>query len=362
MYHSRLKKSRRDRKKMIRIEFTPAEIDQLYQERMNHPHPRVRQMMEVLYLKALQVPHEEICRITRISPKTLRRYLRLYQEGGLEALKALNFYQPQSQLGAYEARIRQAFEAKPPATVKEARAKIEELTGLRRSLSQIRTFMKKIGLKLRKVAQIPAKADVKKQKAFLEQELTPRIDEAQEGRRHLFFVDAAHFVLRPFLTFVWCFVRLFLKAPAGRQRYNVLGALHATSRQLVTVTNETYINALSVLKLLKELAARFRDAPITLVMDNARYQRCRLVMAEAQKLGIELLFLPPYSPNLNLIERLWKFVKKKALYSEYYEDFTAFKKGINHCLDNLQSEHKEELASLLTLNFQTFENVTLCPC
>jgi len=347
---------------MIHIEFTQTEIDELYQARMNHPHPRVRQMMEVLYLKALQLPHQEICRITRISAKTLRRYLHLYQAGGMEALKRLNFYQPQSQLEAHEAAIRQAFEAKPPTSVKEARAKIEELIGLRRSLSQIRVFMKKIGMKLRKVAQIPAKADAAKQKAFLEQELTPRIEEAKTGQRHLFFTDAAHFVLRPFLTFVWCFVRLFLKAPSGRQRYNILGALHATTYQLVTVTNDTYINALSVIELLTELAARFSDAPITLVMDNARYQRCQAVMAEAEKLGIELLFLPSYSPNLNLIERLWKFVKKKALYSEYYEDFAAFKKGIHDCLDKMETVYKEELASLLTLNFQTFENVTLCPC
>jgi transposase len=97
-------------------------------------------------------------------------------------------------------------------------------------------------------------------------------------------------------------------------------------------------------------------------MDNARYQRCRAIMAEAERLGIQLLFLPPYSPNPNLIERLWKFVKKKALYSEYYQDFAAFKKGINDSLGKMETQYKEELASLLTLNFQTFENVTLCPC
>jgi transposase len=347
---------------MIQIEFTQAEIDQLHEQRTTHPHPRVRQRMEVLYLKALKLPHQEIYRITRISPKTLRGYLHLYQQGGIEALKQLNFYQPQSELQAHETTIRQAFEGKPPATVKEARAKIKELTGLQRSLSQIRAFMKKIGLKLRKVGQIPAKADPDKQKAFLDEELTPRLEAAKQGKRHLFFVDAAHFVLRPFLGFVWCFVRLFIKAPAGRQRYNVLGALHATTRRLVTVTNESYINALSVMELLKELAGQFTDAPITLVMDNARYQRCKVVMAEAKRLGIELLFLPSYSPNLNLIERLWKFVKKKALYSEYYQDFTAFKKGINDCLDKMETAYQAELASLLSLNFQTFENVTLCPC
>jgi len=125
-----------------------------------------------------------------------------------------------------------------------------------------------------------------------------------------FFVDAAHFVMQPFLGFLWCFVRQFIQAPSGRKRFNVLGALHATSLQLVTVTNATYINAYSVAKLLCKLAVDFKDLPITLVMDNARYQRCYFIMDLATALGIELLFLPPYSPNLNLIERFWKYVKR----------------------------------------------------
>ena len=347
---------------MIQLQFTQEEIDQLHHERTTHPHPRVRQMMEVLYLKALELPHQEICCITRIVPTTLRLYLRLYKKGGIATLKQLNFYQPSSQLMAHEATIREAFTTKLPATVKEAGARIKKLAGIERGLSQVAAFMKKLGLKLRKVEQIPAKADVVKQKVFVDQELAPRIEEAKQGKRHLFFVDAAHFVLRPFLGFFWCFVRLFVKVPAGRQRFNVRGTLHVTSCQPVTITNDSYINSYSVVALLKKLAAQFTDAAITLVMDNARYQRCKFVMEHAHELGIELLFLPPYSPQLNLIEQLWKFVKKKCLYSHYYEDFTAFQEGITNCLKQTQHEYKDELAQLLTLNFQTFENVSLCPC
>ena len=206
---------------MIQIAFSKEEIDQLYEQKMNHHHPRVRQMTEAVYLKALGLSHQEICRITRISSKTLRGYLRRYQEGGIGALTQLNFYRPQSDLMAYETEIRQAFTENPPTTVKEARSRIEEVTKVRRSLSQIRVFMKKIGLKLRKVGQIPAKADPIKQKTFLEQELTPRIEEAKGGKRHLFFVDAAHFVLSPFLTYVWCFTRLFIKAPDTVGEFNL---------------------------------------------------------------------------------------------------------------------------------------------
>ncbi len=75
----------------------------------------------------------------------------------------------------------------------------------------------------------------------------------------------------------------------------------------------------------------------------------------ATALGIELLFLPPYSPNLNLIERLCKFVKKEHLYSKYYEHFDLFKNAITDCLAEADGKHKQKLSSLLTLNFQAFE-------
>src|SRR5512144_3368034 len=102
---------------------------------------------------------------------------------------------------------------------------------------------------------IPAKADPEKQSVYLAQELEPRLAEAQAGRRAVFFVDAAHFVLAPFLGMLWCFARLFIPAPAGRQRFNVLGALNAITHELITVTNDTYITAEQVCALLHPLAA-----------------------------------------------------------------------------------------------------------
>jgi transposase len=109
---------------------------------------------------------------------------------------------------------------------------------------------------------------------------------------------------------LWCFVRQFVRAPAGRQRFNVLGALNAITHELILVTNDAYINADSVCELLHLIAARGLYIPVTLILDNARYQKCHLVIDLARTLGIELLYLPTYSPNLNIIERLWKFVKE----------------------------------------------------
>ena len=151
---------------------------------------------------------------------------------------------------------------------------------------------------------IPAKADPEAQASDLRQELPPRLAEAQAGKRAVFFVDAAHFVLAPFLGFLWSFARVFIQAPAGRQRFTGLGALNAVTHELITVTNDTYITADSVCQLLRKLADVNLGLPITLFLDNARYQKCALVQETAAPFHIELCVLPAYSPNLNLSERL----------------------------------------------------------
>ena len=135
------------------------------------------------------------------------------------------------------------------------------------------------------------------QAQFLEEELEPRLAQARAGQRAVFCVDAAHFVLAPFLGFLWSVTRIFLRAPAGRQRVHVLGALNAITHELVTVTNNTYITATEVCTLLRQLAALNLGVLLTVVLDNARYQRCAQVVTLATSLQIELCFLPPYSPN-----------------------------------------------------------------
>jgi transposase len=203
---------------------------------------------------------------------------------------------------------------------------------------------------------IPAKADATAQADFLARKLQPRLRQAERGQRTVLFVDAAHFVYGPFLGFVWCLVRWFVRAPSGRKRFNVLAALDAITHQVIRVSNDGYINAASVCQLLRQIAGAGLARPITLVLDNARYQRCALVQALARSLKIELLFLPSYSPNLNLIERLWKFVKKECLASRYLANYDAFTAAIDDCLNRLHTRHKVKMDRLLTLNFQTFEN------
>jgi transposase len=208
---------------------------------------------------------------------------------------------------------------------------------------------------------LPAKADPDRQAAYLAQELEPRLAQAQAGQRAVFFVDAAHFGLAPFRGFLWSLTRIFLRAPAGRQRFKVLGALHAMTHELVPVTNDTSLTATEVCTLLRQLAALNLGVPLTLVLDTARSQRCAQVIALAASLDIEVCFLPPYSPNLNLIERLWKFVKKQCLYSTYYADFATFKTAIVQCLAQTPTTHRAALDALLTLRFQRFEKAQFLP-
>lgn len=199
------------------------------------------------------------------------------------------------------------------------------------------------------------------QAEFLDEKLQPRLEEAKAGKRHLFFADAAHCVYGSFLCCLWSFARLFVRAASGRQRFNVLGAWNAVTRKLTAVTNTTVVNAVTMCELLNKIAAQGLVGPVTVVLDNARYQKCELVQGLAKSLGIELLFLPGYSPNLNLIERLWRFIKRDALYGRYHASFAEFKAAIEGTMGELSGKHKEKLASLMTLNFQVFDDVSLLP-
>jgi transposase len=128
---------------------------------------------------------------------------------------------------------------------------------------------------------------------------------------------------------------------------------------LITVTNTTVVNTATMCELLRKIAAVGLAGPITMVLDNARYQRNAVVQDLAKEWGISLLFLPSYSPNLNLIERLWKSTKRRALYGRYHPTFGEFQAAIQETLDGIPTIHARPLATVMTLNFQQFEDVSL---
>jgi len=274
----------------------------------------------------------------------------------LQGLMENRSYRPTSSVEPWLERFRESFLEKPVATASEGAARMEEISGIRLSDAQARRIMVRLGLKFRKTAAVPGGCDAQLQFDFLKEELLPRLEEAKEGHRRVFFVDAAHFVLGAFLGMIWSFTRIFVPSGSGRQRYSVLGAVETRDHDFVSVRTTGSVNEEVVCELLEKIIATYPGEEITLVMDNARYQRSRLVVEMAKALGIELLYLPAYSPNLNLIERVWRLVKARCLRNRYFESFALFTGALDEFLDSLNGKNREHLKTLVTENFQILEN------
>jgi transposase len=353
---------------MIDLKLTETQLDELYKEANENVCPRARKKCWVVYLRGKGYICQEIADIVRVDVDTVTNYLRKYHQGGLAKLLSENYRKPKSRLDSHEEELKILFKKQPPHTVNQAIEMIQQATGICLKPSACRTFLHKIGLKPRRCGLVPGKAkddeeQQRKQQEFHDQKLQPILEEAQENKRVVLFVDAAHFVMGAFLGILWCFVRQLLPSSCGRQRYNVLGAYDPIRHEVITMTNSIVVNQSTFCDLLDAIAVAYRDSglPITLILDNARYQKCQSVFDKAQQLGIELLYLPAYSPNLNLIERLWRFIKKQVLYSTHYDTFTAFKDNIDNCLCEIGTRFKDKMQTLMTLKFQLFsksENLT----
>jgi len=175
---------------MIQIDFTEAEIAALEYERYRHPSPHVQKRMEVVYLKSQGLSHQDIARLCRISRQTLVTILHLYQQEGIERLKLFHFAGQPSALNQHSSTLEAHFRAHPPRTVAEAQASIEQLTGIRRSPTQIRAFLRRIGMHLRKVGTMPGRAHEplkqQEQDTFQYTELEPRLQKVRQGKQTLF--------------------------------------------------------------------------------------------------------------------------------------------------------------------------------
>ena len=303
--------------------------------------------------------NEQLAFIIGAHRNSISKWVAIWKLQGFDGLLEVNNGNNKSVLECHSANIKNHFTNDPPRSIAEASAKIKELTGIVRSPTAVRSFMKRHGFRYLKTGHIPAKVNNIQQHDWVEHTLKPVIEAAQKGEVHLLSLDAAHFILQPFLCCLWSVSRVFVKASAGRNRINVLGTINAITKEVITYSNTTYICANTIVCFLKQLREQHNDKkPIAIVLDNARYQHCFEVKAIAAGLGIHLLFLPPYSPNLNIIERLWKFTKKKILYAQYYDSPDSFHKAVTTFFQNINHSHNLELQKLMTLNFQFFDKNT----
>ncbi len=162
--------------------------------------------------------------------------------------------------------------------------------------------------------------------------------------------------------YCWCKERKCVPSSYGRKRANLLGFMNAVTYETINVMNDSYLNSDSVCDGLEKLRKKYPDEFVYVILDNAAYQRCKKVKQKAEQLNINLIFLPPYSPNLNLIERLWKFLRKNILANKYYNSFHDFFCAIEQFINTLHFKCFDQLSSLLSFNFELFDSNSLTGC
>ena len=219
-------------------------------------------------------------------------------------------------------------------------------------------LLKRLGFVYKKPKVVPGKANGKRQEEFLKNTLKPYLEKASD-EHPVYFSDAVHPThnVQPHYGWILKGSDKAVKTNSGRQRVNINGAVCFHTKNVVYSEDET-INKESAVSLLANIRAKHNvDIEITVVLDNARYNRAKEVTHYASQHKIKLLYLPPYSPNLNLIERLWKYLKEKVC-STYYEHFGEFKKAITDFLDNTGA-YKDDLLSLLSPNFNIMNTLNL---
>ena len=239
---------------------------------------------------------------------------------------------------------------------REIREFVRGRFGFAPGLSAISSFLRDSGQRKLKCGSLPGRANPEWQAEFWEEVLEPLLKRAKEegSKVSVLFVDASHFVMGcDFLGRVWCGRRRFVRTLSGRQRYNVLGALDYVTKAVTRVCDDKKMDSARVIALLEKVAEAYAGREVTLVMDNAKYQRNRAVLERAEELGIAILFIPPYSPNINLIERLWRMVKSE-LRKRSWHDFDEFKRTIDGLVDSTTGENRERVETLIGERVQLF--------
>ncbi len=183
------------------------------------------------------------------------------------------------------------------------------------------------------------------------------MEQAETSEVNLLFLDASHFVMEcDFLGCIYGTVRRSVLTFSGRMRHNVLGAIDYVIKKVLTVTNNSYITATEVCEILHKISIEYAGKTVHLILDNVRYQKCRDVTELVGRLGIVLNYVRPYSPNLNRIERLWKFVKDE-LRSKYYDDFGIFRERIDSIIESTSDENKGKISKLIGQKVQLFDGL-----
>jgi len=229
--------------------------------------------------------------------------------------------------------------------------------GVRYTVSGLTDLLHRLGYSYKLTTAVPCQADAAAQTAFLADTLAPLLAQAQAGTAVVYFADAAHPTHNTRATHVWTQTgkERPLLTVSGRERVNLNAALNAHAPTQVHLDETDCVNAQSAQRLYEKILAAHPEGPIYVVCDNARYYKNKALTAWLTDKRLVQVFLPPYSPNLNLIERLWKFLRQKIIDTAFYRTKGQFKTAVLDFFDRLP-EFGQELASRMSLKFHVLDS------
>lgn len=288
-----------------------------------------------------------------IDDDTLRHYVAKYNESGIEGLLSTHYKGSRSYLSEKETdQLCVELDKAIYLTTKEVADYILRTYHIHYSLSGMRDLLHRIGYEYKKPTLVPGDPDHEAQEIFIDQ-YHDFMQKKQEDV-DVFFVDAVHPEHNTMAAYGWIKrgVKKELKTNSGRQRLNLHGAMNAETLEVTLLESDT-VNGDSTIDLITRLDQQyFMSSEIILLLDNARYHYSKEVQEHLLTCPrVRLVFLPSYSPNLNLIERLWKFFKKKVLYNRYYENIVAFREASIQFFRNIK-QYSEEIASIMAGGFE----------
>lgn len=296
--------------------------------------------------------YEKVAEALLLDDQTVRNYEKAYQSGGIDGLLTDNYIGCVSKLSSKEEEeLKEHLRKNAYGTAKEIVAYVKQTFEVIYTVEGIAHTLHRLGFVYKKTTPVPGKAEPEKQKEFIERYHQLKSDKSSKDK--IFFMDGTHPQHNPMPAYCWIEKGTIKEIPTntGRERINSNGAIDVESHEVV-IREDKSINAQSTVELFKEIEEKNPEAPtLYIISDNARYYRAKLVKTYLEKSRIKLVFLPPYSPNLNLIERVWKFFHEKTLYNTYYDTYKKFKDACLNFFANIH-QYKEKLCSLLTENFQ----------
>jgi len=298
-------------------------------------------------------PYSEIAKILLLNDSTVREYFKEYQELKLDGLVEDNYSGSESFLSTKEQQtLTWYLKEHTLKTVREVCFYVEQTYSKKYSVEGMTHLLHKLGFVYKKTKIIPGKLDLQKQEEFkIEYQ---KLKDNLNPEDKIYFLDASHPHHNNKSSYGWIpkGEERWIKTNTGRKRLNINGALNLNDLTILTRLEET-INADAMILMIKNIEEHQPGGEIYLILDNARYNHAVKVKEYLEQSGrVHLVFLPPYSPNLNIIERLWLFFHQKILYDKYYETFPEFKEAVLNFFQNIDI-YKKELKTRLTDSFQT---------